>query len=112
MQITRRQSLAGSVLLALMTMTGCVATSVTSRPIGPMTHPAERLLIVVKGGTFKAQNIASNLGQRNLDKLVPSLVRRLPVVFEANGLPARTVDTSSADAAALAVIKVSRRAHG
>jgi hypothetical protein len=105
MTISRRTLNSSALLLALTATAGCVSTSVTSRAITTSSPPAQSLLVIVKGGKFSAGNVASNLGQKNLDSLVPSLVRRLPIVFSANGLPTRAQDAYVSDAALHASLK-------
>lgn len=98
MPLTRRTLLAASAAgSALTTMAGCVATRVSGQATGTASPPARQLLVVVRTGSFAANNTASHLGQKNLDNLVPQLVARLPVVFSNNGLPSRAVAAQPGD---------------
>jgi hypothetical protein len=57
--------------------------------------PLERLLIVLRPGSFGAAtgptNTAGQLGNRNLGEIVPHLYARLPPAFAAHGVQARMV---------------------
>ena len=91
--ITRRTLLSAAILPPL--LSACVSTRVTGQSLAKTAQPAQQLLVVVASGRFSAGNTASNLGQQNLDSLVPNLVERLPAVFSRNGVPSRGVNASS-----------------
>lgn len=80
------------VLAAL--LSACVATRVTSVTSTHGNASLERLLIVLRPGSFGSAgstNTAGSLGNRNLGELVPHLYARLPLAFEAQGVRARMV---------------------
>ena len=77
----------GALLLA--TLAGCVSTKVTSSVIAPQHATIDRVIVLARPGGFNGANIAGSLGQRNLDKLAPSLQERVPVDLSMNGLQAR-----------------------
>lgn len=81
---------AAILLAAAILTTGCVSTRVSSR-VASQAKPVERVAVVVRSGQFNGGNTASQLGQRNLDALLPFLSARLPAVLTAGGLPARGV---------------------
>jgi len=94
------------MVLSASALNACVSTRVTSTKVGPTAQPLERAALVVKTGRFASSNTAGSLGQRNLDSLVPNLITRLPVVFTLNGIPARSVVSTSAAADPLSIIKL------
>jgi hypothetical protein len=85
---------------------GCVNTSVTSSKSTSEQERVERVVFVIQSGTFASPNIAANLGQKNLDGLIPNLNARLPIVFALNGLPARVTQISGSLGQNLNVVKL------
>ncbi len=94
--ITRRGLALALAGAAVALGTGCVSTRVTSSVVTPNAGRLERVVVVVRSGSFKQSNVAATLGQRNLDSLLPVLNRRLPVVLAEGGLPARQTGDESA----------------
>jgi hypothetical protein len=91
------------VLLAV-TLAGCVSTRVTSSVVGPPHRRVDRVIVLAEPGSFGTANMAGSLGQRNLDRLAPSLQARLPADLSQNGLAARWWTDGAAPAPGEAVL--------
>jgi hypothetical protein len=70
-------------------LAGCVSTHVSSNVIGAPHAPVDHVIVLARPGSFAKANLAGSLGQRNLDRLAPSLQERLPADLSLNGLQAR-----------------------
>ena len=79
------------VLAAALTapLIACVSTQVKSSVVGAPHQPVARVIVLASPGNFAKENIAGSLGQRNLDRLAPSLQARLPADLTQGGLKAR-----------------------
>lgn len=75
--------------IAALLLSACVSTRISSELIDKRQGPIERTLIVVRTGTMSDKNMAGLLGQKNIDGLMPSLLKRLPPAFAAAGIDAR-----------------------
>jgi|GEM_PF-6829275 len=87
-----RPRFAGAIALAAAlagSLAGCVSTRVSSSVVGGPHAPVDHVIVLARPGSFAKANLAGSLGQRNLDKLAPSLQERLPADLSLNGLHAR-----------------------
>jgi hypothetical protein len=89
-RLSLRIALQGLLAASLaMSLAACVSTRVSSTVIGTQHATIDRVIVFPQPGNFSSGNAAGNLGQRNLDRLAPSLQARLPADLSANGLQAR-----------------------
>ncbi len=95
-----RRAAFGALVASALLAAGCVSTSVTSRALQKTSAPIEQMLVIVQPGKFAAGNVASSLGQKNVDALVPSLAERVPVVFSLNGVATRAAKAGAPSAVA------------
>ena len=70
-------------------LVGCVSMHVSSNVIGALHASVDHVIVLARPGSFAKANLAGSLGQRNLDRLAPSLQERLPADLSLNGLQAR-----------------------
>lgn len=90
--------------LLVASLAGCVSTRVDSTVFGSEHAPVDRVIVLARPGSFAGANVAGSLGQRNLDKLAPSLQDRLPADLSLNGLKARWWSDGAAPAPGEAVL--------
>lgn len=81
-----------ALLLLVLSLTGCVATNVTSTRMTEAPVVVESILLHVQEGRFGESTTAGKLGQQNLNDLNRSLIARLPSVFQASGTPMRVLE--------------------
>ena len=84
-------------LCFLFTLSGCVSTRVSGEVLSDKQPRLQEVEISIRYATFSGGSTASSLGQRNLDRLLPYLRARLPVVFALNGIPASMKEPLTSD---------------
>lgn len=80
------------LLVSVAALAGCVHSRITGRTMGPApAEPLTQFTVVLNDARFTDVNTATLISNKDLDALMPALERRLPVVFGANALFAKTI---------------------
>ncbi|ANH66712.1 hypothetical protein [Mitsuaria sp. 7] len=91
MTLRRHHFLRLAAAAAAVILAGCTMTHATGRKNDDREPAARKLAVVFVAGHFGGANLATIKGEGDTTALLPHLAERIPLVFQNNGVPTRTL---------------------